>query len=153
MNIKNKMVLMSQVLSEVEDAEAAKTAASNNKNQAKKAKNAHIPAQMQEYTLVDDAQGRHSTICSTCTHICHQDCGLSEITTAGDNAFKGCAAFNGAENCRYCPRKCSFTAHFHGKKRIVKTSTTVDTVINDLLKKFKDAENSEGMYIKKKFNF
>lgn len=150
MDIKNKMILMSQVLSELEDAEAAKTAASNNYNQANVARNTHrLPAQVQEVTLVDNPDGRLNTICSTCTHICHPDCGLEEITMAGDNAFMACTAFDGTQ-CKNCPEHCSFTTHFHGKKKIVKTARTVESVIDDLLKKFMDAENSEGTDMKQK---
>ncbi|KYQ93281.1 hypothetical protein DLAC_05942 [Tieghemostelium lacteum] len=41
----------------------------------------------------------HSTICNTCNFVCHDHCGLQEISTKGDNSFKNCGALNGP-NCK-----------------------------------------------------
>ena len=38
----------------------------------------------------------HSTLCSTCEHVCHQQCGLAEITTPGTSTLSqaGCICLN-----------------------------------------------------------
>lgn len=77
----------------------------------------------------------HSTICSTCNVVCHDHCGLQEITGVGDNAFKSCLAMTG-DNCHQCPGKCSYKMHYHGKKTMRKTETTLNEVLQDIKSKF-----------------
>ncbi|KAG1674929.1 hypothetical protein FOA52_014722 [Chlamydomonas sp. UWO 241] len=72
----------------------------------------------------------HSTICKTCNVVCHNMCGLTEISVAGDNAFLGCCAFSGASKCQEC--KCSHTSHYHGKKTMVEKVDTIATVLADV---------------------
>lgn len=36
----------------------------------------------------------HSTICSNCNSVCHDNCGLQEITAKGSNAFINCYALS-----------------------------------------------------------
>ncbi|EGC37346.1 hypothetical protein DICPUDRAFT_150025 [Dictyostelium purpureum] len=78
----------------------------------------------------------HSTICSTCNHVCHDRCGLHEITSKGDNAFINCTAMAGRNNCRICPSECSYTVHYHDKKTMVKVEKTVEEELKDLKEKF-----------------
>ncbi|KAM9983076.1 hypothetical protein ACTFIZ_005683 [Dictyostelium cf. discoideum] len=77
----------------------------------------------------------HSTICSTCDHVCHDNCGLQELSTKGDNAFINCTAMSGSNNCRFCPAKCSYNVHYHGRKTMVKVNKTVEE-LKDLKEKF-----------------
>ena len=44
----------------------------------------------------------HSTICRNCNVVCHNQCGLQEISAAGDNAFLRCSAFDGSNGCKKC---------------------------------------------------
>ncbi len=81
----------------------------------------------------------HSTICGTCAHICHYQCGLSKISQKGSNQFKECNAFGGASNCRICPRSCSYTDHFHDCKGFVEEHTTLEEVIEDIKAKYDHA--------------
>ena len=81
----------------------------------------------------------HSTLCSSCNHVCHNQCGLNEITSKGDNAFKNCMAFSSKDNCTYCPSKCSYTVHFHGHFTYQKTSKSVEKVLEDIKAKHDDA--------------
>ncbi len=82
----------------------------------------------------------HSTLCSTCTHVCHNNCGLQEISTKGDNAFKGCAAMGGGDTCHYCPKRCSYTTHYHGRKTVVEVTQTLEEVLDDIKKKYDQAQ-------------
>lgn len=90
--------------------------------------------EQEKVELVDVAY--HSTLCSVCNHVCHQQCGLDEITTKGDNAFVNCAAFGSQSNCQQCPKKCSYTEHYHARKLIVKTKVTVEKELKDIKAKF-----------------
>ena len=62
----------------------------------------------------------HSTICRSCNVVCHNRCGLTEISTDGDNAFRGCYAFGGSETCMGSESRgkcrCSYVSHYHGRK-------------------------------------
>ena len=73
----------------------------------------------------------HSTICSSCNKVCHDHCGLSEISNAGDNAFRNCAAFSG-DNCHAGSCRCSYTTHYHGRKTMRTTVKTLETVLADI---------------------
>ncbi|KAH3758123.1 hypothetical protein Pelo_10064 [Pelomyxa schiedti] len=85
--------------------------------------------------LVDS--NHHSTLCRVCSHACHENCGLSEITTEGDNAFRNCAAMTG-DNCHVCPSKCSYKRHYHAKK----TMRTVQVTLQEVLQDMKDKYNA-----------
>jgi len=78
----------------------------------------------------------HSTICSECTHMCHESCGLNEISQKGDNAFKNCLAFGQADMCRSCPMSCSFTLHYHARKRVVEKKEKMEEVLQDIKSKY-----------------
>ncbi|EGC33226.1 hypothetical protein DICPUDRAFT_154762 [Dictyostelium purpureum] len=88
----------------------------------------------------------HSTICSTCNHVCHDNCRLSEISTMGDNAFLGCYAMSGCNNCGICPSKCSYTVHYHDKKTMVSVEKTVEEELKDLKDKFMKSSQLSTQY-------
>jgi len=84
----------------------------------------------------------HSTICSTCNHVCHNGCGLSPIATPGSHQFTSCAAFSG-NNCTHCPRQCSYTAHYHALKTMrTVPGRSVQTVMADIKAQFDGAVSS-----------
>ncbi len=80
----------------------------------------------------------HSTICSSCNKVCHDHCGLSEISNHGDNAFRNCAAFSG-DNCHAGSCKCPYTTHYHGRKTMRTTVKTLETVLADIKAKYDTA--------------
>jgi len=84
----------------------------------------------------------HNTICSTCSSVCHRHCGLEEITTAGSNQFKRCAAFSGKDNCSCCQEKCSYTVHYHARKNIELVETTLEKVIDEMKAQYDNAITS-----------
>lgn len=128
-DVKLQIMSLQQALDQMETAQSSfKTA----KSTAESSKGFKTQENIEEKVLVDDPSSHHSTICSNCSHICHQNCGLAEIATAGDNAFLGCAAFRGSDSCRYCPEKCSFSHHYHGKKKLITRTTTVEKILEDM---------------------
>lgn len=80
----------------------------------------------------------HSTICSQCNYVCHDHCGLDEISSKGSNQFMGCAAFYGT-NCGRCPERCSYTTHYHAKKTMKEVTETVEEVLQDIKSKYLSA--------------
>jgi predicted GTPase len=77
----------------------------------------------------------HSTICSTCNYVCHDHCGLEEVTTTGTNHFINCAAMKG-ENCTVCPKRCIHSVHYHSRKKMVEEEKTVEDVLEDIKAKY-----------------
>lgn len=96
---------------------------------------------MSETKLVDAPY--HSTLCQSCNFVCHDHCGLSEISQTGDNAFLGCAAMSG-NNCVRCPKKCSYTVHYHAKKTMKETTTTMDEILQDIKQKYDEAQKNQS---------
>jgi hypothetical protein len=60
--------------------------------------------------------GVHSTVCSKCTVVCHQDCGLDEISEhdRDKTGISRCACFSGA-TCSRCG--CDPSTHYHARVR------------------------------------
>jgi len=85
----------------------------------------------------------HSTICSSCNTVCHDHCGLDEISNRGDNAFKNCYAFNG-DNCRIGSCRCSYTTHYHGRKTMRTSTKTLETVLSDIKAKYDQAVSGKS---------
>eukprot|EP01133_Synstelium_polycarpum_P021003 gene21003-25219_t len=115
--------------------------------QATLGKYANDANQFKNYTTKTVVQSKvmievpyHNTICSSCDHVCHQHCGLQEISSKGDNAFQGCAAFCGP-NCSICPSRCSYTTHYHGRKEFRVTNETLETEMADMKAKYQQATN------------
>jgi hypothetical protein len=75
-----------------------------------------------------------STICSTCTKVCHDNCGLEKINEAGSNQFKNCCAFGGADNCRGCSH--GFVVHYHANKTVNAITKTLEDVLQDIKDKY-----------------
>lgn len=88
-----------------------------------------------------ESTGQLTTTCSRCSHSCHVNCGLSEVTTTGTNHFSGCAAMSG-DNCTACPGKCHHTQHYHSKKSIRYEEKTITEVLQDVKSKY-DASISQ----------
>ena len=85
----------------------------------------------------------HSTICSSCNKVCHDHCGLSEISNHGDNAFRNCAAFSG-DNCHAGSCRCSYTRHYHGRKTMRTITKTLETVLSDIKAKYDQAVSGKA---------
>jgi GTP-binding protein EngB required for normal cell division len=90
----------------------------------------YIKRTQQTVTELVDAS-YHSTICSSCNAVCHNNCGLDEIANRGDNAFRNCAAFSG-DNCHAGSCRCSYTTHYHGRKTMRTSTKTLETVLADI---------------------
>jgi hypothetical protein len=86
----------------------------------------------------------HSTICGTCTVVCHNNCGLNEISQKGSHQFTQCYAFSGKSNCSCCPGRCSYTDHFHDRKQFVEEEKTLEEVIQDIKAKYDHAVQAYG---------
>ncbi|KYQ93280.1 hypothetical protein DLAC_05939 [Tieghemostelium lacteum] len=80
----------------------------------------------------------HSTICSTCNVVCHDQCGLDEISTKGNNSFKKCWAMKGKNNCLEC--HCSYTVHYHDRKTMKSYEITIEEELEDLKNKYLSSE-------------
>jgi GTP-binding protein EngB required for normal cell division len=127
-----------QVLASLDQAEAAMKQNSSDVN----AFSNYIKRTQQTVTELVDAS-YHSTICSTCNVVCHNRCGLSEISAHGDNAFRNCAAFSG-DNCHAGSCRCSFTTHYHGRKTMSTTVKTLETVLTDIKAKYDQAVSGQS---------
>eukprot|EP01118_Nematostelium_gracile_P012736 TRINITY_DN4697_c0_g1_i1.p1 TRINITY_DN4697_c0_g1~~TRINITY_DN4697_c0_g1_i1.p1 ORF type:complete len:627 (-),score=136.10 TRINITY_DN4697_c0_g1_i1:30-1706(-) len=90
----------------------------------------------------------HNTICGYCTFVCHNRCGLDEITSDGSNSFKNCGAMNG-DNCRYCPGQCSYTQHYHRRQTVVEIEQTLEEVLEDVKAKYDEAQEGSNQTSKK----
>jgi len=84
----------------------------------------------------------HSTICSRCNNVCHNNCGLNEISSQGSNEFRGCACMNG-DNCGVCSGRCSYTTHYHARKTMRTTTQTLEEVLEDIKAKFDAAQQGK----------
>lgn len=94
---------------------------------------------IKELRLVDAPY--HSTICQTCNSVCHDHCGLDELTGVGSNQFTGCSAFRG-DNCVQCAKKCSYMSHYHARKTMQMVETTLDEVLHDVKQKYETSVNA-----------
>ncbi|CAF1346328.1 unnamed protein product, partial [Didymodactylos carnosus] len=65
----------------------------------------------------------HSTICSRCDLVCHDNCRLEETYVKGDGELAGCAAMNNG-TCTICSGHCPFEEHYHGRKTMHTTTQT-----------------------------
>ena len=105
-------------------------------------------------TVTDVILDYHSTICNMCQEVCHDHCGLNEITVDGSLSFKDCAAFQGKETCSECKNRCSYDKHKHSRKQVKKTivstpfeenypeSESVNNVDHNMKKIFEDSQRS-----------
>eukprot|EP01132_Coremiostelium_polycephalum_P008479 gene8479-10420_t len=89
----------------------------------------------EEISLVD--AGYHSTICKKCDYVCHDHCSLDELNGVGNSRFKGCCAIDGPDDtCIECPKKCSYSVHYHAKKTMIKTLKTLENVLHEIKDKY-----------------
>jgi len=86
----------------------------------------------------------HSTLCQSCNFVCHDRCGLQEISQTGDNAFLGCAAMGGTNNCKCCPNQCCYTVHYHAKKTMKQVTTTMEEILQDIKQKHDQAQKNQS---------
>jgi hypothetical protein len=77
----------------------------------------------------------HSTICSNCNQVCHENCGLNEVSTTGTNHFLSCAAMSG-DNCTRCTQRCHHSSHYHAKKKMVTEDQTMERILHDIKAKY-----------------
>jgi hypothetical protein len=92
--------------------------------------------------MVDAAY--HSTICTKCNKVCHNNCGLDEINSE-DSCNKArilqCSCFAYGNVCNLCG--CDETSHFHARKTMDTVMVTLDEEIEDLKNKYMDAIKSK----------
>jgi hypothetical protein len=83
----------------------------------------------------------HSTICSKCNKVCHENCGLEKIASQGDSRFNLCAAFSGNPHCLVCggETRCDHTTHYHDTKILKEVTSTLDHVLEDVKADFDKA--------------
>ncbi len=124
-----------------DDLDAAQTALGKYGADAEAFKNYVQKKVVTQNELVDAPY--HSTICSSCNFVCHDHCGLNEISNTGDNQFTGCAAMGGSSNCRMCEGRCSYTRHYHGRKTMRQVSKTLETVLADVKAKYDTATQAQ----------
>ena len=90
----------------------------------------------------------HSTLCRNCSVVCHNQCGLHEISTDGDNAFRGCYAFSGGDNCNGTQSggkcNCSYLSHYHGRKTMVTKVNNIETILRDVKAKYDAAVSGQA---------
>jgi len=82
--------------------------------------------------MVPAPDGRHSTICGNCTHVCHLCCGLDELSGKGNVGIRRCSSHGGTDNCRVCPGQCSYQHHYHAKKIVQEKSVSFEEVCEDM---------------------
>lgn len=144
--IRTKFTTLQQTLDQINAAELelgrAKSAQAQNAN-------FKVTKTVTKKVFYPDPSGRHHTTCSSCTFICHQCCGLSEISTKGSNAFTGCAAFCGSQTCNKCPEHCSYEVHYHGRDLVRDETSTVDDIVKELEEKYVAATQKAGEVAKK----
>lgn len=87
----------------------------------------------------------HSTLCQNCNHVCHDNCGLDETTIAGAQIFQSCWAITNG-SCTECKHKCSYTAHYHAKKKVEITQETLQDVLADIKAKYDLAATNQNEY-------
>ncbi len=108
-------------------------------------KNYTVQKQVEKTELVP--HGQHSTVCSRCTVVCHQDCGLNEITEkdADKTGISRCSCFYGT-SCSRCG--CDPTTHYHARVREETRMVTLDEEVEDLKKKYLVANKSKADALK-----
>ena len=77
----------------------------------------------------------HNTLCINCNEVCHQDCQPNEMKTNNSQISSQCLMMNNGR-CQQCRNHCPFTNHYHAKKTIETTQTTLRDVLIELRNKF-----------------
>eukprot|EP01116_Phalansterium_solitarium_P020017 TRINITY_DN5781_c0_g1_i1.p2 TRINITY_DN5781_c0_g1~~TRINITY_DN5781_c0_g1_i1.p2 ORF type:complete len:584 (-),score=179.49 TRINITY_DN5781_c0_g1_i1:1805-3556(-) len=126
-----------------DEISAAETALGQYAYDSEQFKNFTRTRTIEQRELVDSQY--HSTLCSDCTHVCHDNCGLDEINEKGSNAFKKCAAMslNNNDNCGQCPGRCSYSSHYHARKLVMVTMMTLEDTIVEIKAKFDAAQSGQ----------
>ena len=88
----------------------------------------------------------HSTICGKCSKVCHDNCGLEEISVRGSHDFTGCAAFAGQNTCIVCG--CHYETHYHDRKTMSVVTVTLDEELQEIKDKYLAAQKAKGDAIK-----
>jgi len=99
----------------------------------------------QKTEIVDSTY--YSVMCSLCNEICHENCGVQELSS-GSKQFRACDAFKHYDNCRKCKNRCSYRAHYHCKKSLKEIDMTIEEILQDVKTKFDQA--MQGTNDKKK---
>eukprot|EP01004_Peranema_trichophorum_P002872 NODE_1899_length_1762_cov_156.906040_g1615_i0.p1 GENE.NODE_1899_length_1762_cov_156.906040_g1615_i0~~NODE_1899_length_1762_cov_156.906040_g1615_i0.p1 ORF type:complete len:518 (+),score=55.47 NODE_1899_length_1762_cov_156.906040_g1615_i0:60-1556(+) len=94
----------------------------------------------------------HSTVCMTHISekvICHDHCGLNEVSSHGNSAhFSGCACMNGS-TCTKCG--CGPSSHYHARVQVKEQTKTIESILHET-KAMYDKCNSEIEDGKKKLD-
>lgn len=89
----------------------------------------------------------HSTLCTTCNQVCHNNCRLNETRIIGAQILSQCLVMNNGR-CQQCRNHCSYANHYHAKKTIQITYETLEDIINELKKKYDEANEKRNSYQK-----
>lgn len=119
-----------------EEYELAMAAMQKYSASAEQFKDYTVKKTVQKFELVDAPY--HSTICSECSKVCHDHCGLNEISDRGSNQFVSCSCMgNGDGNKDICNKcGCSYKTHYHDHKTMQQTTVTLDEELQDIKAKY-----------------
>ena len=77
----------------------------------------------------------HSTLCSNCNTICHDE----ETHRQGARIFDNCSCMNHNGYCKKCPKKCSARNHYHARQTIKYVTVDVDEILKDVQDKYQQS--------------
>ena len=118
-----------------EEYEVAMSAMQKYSASAEQFKDYTVKKTVQKFELVDATY--HSTICSECSKVCHNNCGLEEIGDRGSNQFISCACMGKDGNSDICNKcGCSYKTHYHDRKTMQQTTVTLDEELQDIKAKY-----------------
>ncbi|CAG8535757.1 7569_t:CDS:2 [Ambispora leptoticha] len=89
----------------------------------------------------------HSTVCTlhlTKDIVCHEGCGLSEVTVSGTDHFLSCYCMGSNQLCKECG--CGPKSHFHDKVKLVEETKTMNKVLEDMKAQYDNANQQHQKY-------
>jgi hypothetical protein len=92
----------------------------------------------------------HSTLCTNCNQVCHNNCRLNETKMLGAQIFAQCLVMNNGQ-CQQCRNHCSYLNHYHAKKTIHITYERLYDLLIDLKDKYDQAYENRNNYQEKIF--
>jgi GTPase SAR1 family protein len=107
----------------------------------------HTRLHIIEKTKIIDAP-YHSTLCTNCNEVCHNNCHLNETKIMGAQIFSQCQVMNYGK-CQQCRNHCSYINHYHAKKTIQTTYETLHDILIDLKDKYDQAYENRNNYQEK----
>ena len=128
-------------LEKIEDLRQTKVVVKKHEADIERNKEFEILAKVDEPHKVELKVGEHTTNCLKCNYTCHFPC---YIPDSNDKAR--CASMNGLGSCERCPGKCHWSKHKNDQYRIEWRTRTEKRTVEDLKKKYYDAESGKSKY-------